>query len=90
MRDRYDVDDNGRVIEGANVRVLNNSWGQPGGYEPSLEAAIENSGNSGILFVAAAGNGNILGQGVDNDQTPFYPSGYESSNVIAVAASGFK
>ena len=41
MRERYRVESNGRVTEGANVRVLNNSWGQPGGFEVSLEAAIQ-------------------------------------------------
>ncbi len=87
MRERYRVDTVGRVTEGANVRVLNNSWGQPGGYEVSLETAIQDSSDAGILFVAAASNGNFLGQGVDNDRTPFYPASYEVSGVIAVAAS---
>ena len=41
------------------------------------------------MFVAASGNGNFLGQGVDNDRAPFYPAGYDSPNVIAVAASSF-
>ncbi len=85
MRERYRVEPNGRVSEGANVRVLNNSWGQPGGYEVSLETAIQDSTDAGILFVAASGNGNFLGQGVDNDRTPFYPAGYNT--VLAVAAS---
>ena len=70
-----------------NVRVLNNSWGQPGGSNVALKNTIEASGNAGILFVAAAGNGNILGQGVDNDRTSFYPASYELDNVIAVGAS---
>ncbi len=87
MRERYRVDTAGRVTEGANVRVLNNSWGQPGGYEVSLETAIQDSSDAGILFVAAAGNGNFLGQGVDNDRTPFYPASYNVAGVIAVAAS---
>jgi subtilisin family serine protease len=89
MRERYRVDDSGRVVEGANVRVLNNSWGQPGGFEAVLETALEESGQAGILVVAASGNGNLLGQGVDNDRTPFYPAGYEADNLIAVAASNF-
>ncbi len=87
MRERYRTDDAGRVTEGADVRVLNNSWGQPGGFEVSLEAAIADSYDAGILFVAAAGNGNILGNGVDNDRTPFYPASYDAPNVIAVSAS---
>ncbi len=86
MRERYATDSQGRVTTGANIKVLNNSWGQPGGYDPSLETAIRENNESGILFVAAAGNGNVLGQGVDNDRTPFFPASYDSPNVIAVAA----
>ncbi len=87
MRERYRVGDDGRVVSGANVRVLNNSWGQPGGEEAALESAITESGTAGILFVAASGNGNFLGQGVNNDRTPFYPASYISPNIITVAAS---
>ncbi len=87
MRQQLRTDATGRVTKGANVRVLNNSWGQPGGFESSLQAAIEDGARSGVLFVAAAGNGNFFGQGVDNDRTPFYPASYVVSNVVAVAAS---
>ena len=87
MRQRHRIDDNNRTVEGANLRVLNNSWGQPGGYEPAFETAISGLGDAGVLFVAAAGNGDIFGNGVDNDQTPFYPASYQVDNVIAVAAS---
>ncbi len=87
MRQQLRTDATGRVTKGANVRVLNNSWGQPGGFESSLQAAIEDGARSGVLFVAAAGNGNFFGQGVDNDRTPFYPASYDVSNVVAVAAS---
>lgn len=80
--------DNGRVTEGADVRVLNNSWGQPGGYQRVMELAIRDLGDEDVLFVAAAGNGNRQGEGVNNDQTPFYPAGYDADNVIAVAALG--
>jgi subtilisin family serine protease len=76
-----------RTQFGTNVRVLNNSWGQPGGENTLLRDAISESGEAGILFVAAAGNGNILGQGVDNDRVPFYPASYDLPNVISVAAS---
>ncbi|MCS7465424.1 S8 family serine peptidase [Stieleria sp. ICT_E10.1] len=87
MRERHSIDDNNRTVEGANLRVLNNSWGQPGGYELAFETAIGELGDAGVLFVAAAGNGDIFGNGVDNDQTPFYPASYEVDNVIAVAAA---
>lgn len=86
MRSDFRTDDNDRVVGGANVRVLNNSWGQPGGFEQAFETAIQDLGDEGVLFVAASGNGNILGNGVDNDQTPFFPASYDADNVIAVAA----
>ncbi len=86
MRNMFRSRDDGTVVAGANVRVLNNSWGQPGGFERSLEVAIRESGDAGILFVAAAGNGNILGNGVNNDLTAFYPASYDLDNVVAVAA----
>ena len=74
------------ATQGANVRVLNNSWGQTGGFESLFELTIENASQEGILFVAAVGNGNLFGDGVDNDRVPFYPANYENSNVISVAA----
>src|SRR5207244_3261721 len=39
----------------ANVRVLNNSWGG-GGFDPTLQTAINNATTAEMLFVAAAGN----------------------------------
>ncbi|MBA2113443.1 S8 family peptidase [Bremerella alba] len=71
MRTQYDV----------NIRVLNNSWGG-GGFSGSLEAAIQASEQADILFVAAAGN-----DGTNNDSNPHYPSNYDVSNVISVAAT---
>ncbi|MEH7306310.1 S8 family serine peptidase [Neobacillus drentensis] len=59
------------------VKITNNSWGG-GEYDPLLQEAIE---NSGCLFVAAAGN-----DGMDNDEGGFYPAGFESANILAVAA----
>ncbi|MFN7877029.1 MAG: S8 family serine peptidase [Pirellula sp.] len=70
-----------------NVRVLNASWGQAGESNPILQETIFNAGEAGMLLIAAAGNGNVLGQGIDNDRTPFFPASYSLSNVIAVGAS---
>ena len=36
-----------------------------------------------MLFVAAAGNGNILGQGINLDREPFYPASYDLDNIIS-------
>ena len=58
--------------------LTSNSWGG-GSYSRALEEAIA---NSGMLFIAAAGN-----EGTDNDIIPHYPSSYDLPNVIAVAAT---
>ncbi len=70
------------VAEGATIS--NNSYGCGGSkcYSKTLKAAIDRVDSAGHLFVAAAGN-----DGTDNDATPHYPSGYDSPNVIAVAAT---
>lgn len=67
--------------KGANIRVLNNSYG---GFEFSQieRDAIRALGDAGILFVVAAGN-----EGVTNDLFPVYPANYLSPNLISVAAS---
>ena len=61
--------------------ILSNSWGG-GGYSDAMEAAIIYAKNNGVLFVAAAGN-----DYADCDSSPHYPSGYDVSNVISVAAT---
>jgi len=66
---------------GANIRVLNNSYGGSG-YSQITADAISALGQAGILFVAAAGN-----DGTDNDVTPHYPSSYGLSNMIAVTST---
>lgn len=72
------------VANGA--RLSNNSWG---GDPPSqaMYDAIALAREAGHVFVAAAGNGDWLGIGIDNDATPFYPSGYELDNIVSVAAT---
>ncbi len=54
MRTDLSFDNSGAVTGGANVRVLNNSWGQPGGYQQVFEQVIDELGDQGILFVAAS------------------------------------
>jgi subtilisin family serine protease len=75
------------VAEGA--KISNNSWGG-GGFSQTLLDAINRADASGHLFVAAAGNGGSDGVGDDNDATPHYPSNYNSSNIISVAATDSK
>jgi subtilisin family serine protease len=63
------------------VAVSNNSWGG-GGFSQSLYNAIQNAGNNGHLFVAAAGNDNI-----NTDTSAHYPSSYDLDNIVSVAAT---
>ncbi len=67
--------------KGANIRVVNASFGG-GGYSQADADAINALGQSGILFVAAAGNNSA-----DSDVHPFYPAGYTLPNLISVAAT---
>jgi len=71
--------------KGANVRVLNNSYGG-GGFSQSFLDTINNLNQSGILFVAAAGNNDTAPER-DNEIVPHYPASYDAPNVIAVAAT---
>ena len=63
------------------IKVSNNSWGG-GGFSTSLYNAINASKSVGHVFVAAAGN-----DGTNNDSIPHYPSNYDLSNIISVAAT---
>ncbi|HEY5654009.1 MAG TPA: S8 family serine peptidase [Pontiella sp.] len=67
------------VLMGA--RVLSASWGG-GGYNQALKDAIDAAAAMEIPFVAAAGNNSL-----NNDHYPFYPSSYDSPNVISVISS---
>jgi subtilisin family serine protease len=78
MRDLF-VSSSG--ANGANIRALNASYGG-GGPSNAERDALTALGNSGILFVAAAGNG-----ARNTDITPNYPSGYNLTNMISVAAT---
>ena len=71
--------------KGANVRVLNNSWGDAP-FSQSLLDAINGLNQAGILFVAAAGNFPDDPE-PDNDLVPHYPGNYDAPNVISVAST---
>jgi subtilisin family serine protease len=64
------------------VVAINASLGAAVSEDLLLNQAIENAGEAGILFVAAAGNNNT-----DNDRTPFYPASLFRPNVLSVAAT---
>jgi len=69
---------------GINIVASNNSWGG-GAYSQALSDAIEANAQSGILFIAAAGN-----DFQDTDLVPTYPADYGLPNILSVAASDAK
>ncbi len=71
---------------GFNIVATSNSWGG-GGFSQALFDAIDAHRQRGMLFIAAAGNGNFFGIGLDNDATPFYPCTYYLPNIICVAST---
>jgi len=73
--------------KGANLRVLNNSYGALG-FTQSFLDSINALNQSGILFVAAAGNVQGFTPEPNNDLVAHYPSSYAAPNVIAVASTG--
>ncbi len=78
------LSDAARAIEYAvdnGAHVINASFGSYG-YSYTLRDAIAEASDAGVLFVAAAGN-----EDNDNDQSAFYPAGYDLPNVVSVAAT---
>src|SRR5262249_27952043 len=71
---------------GVNIVATSNSWGG-GDFSQALIDAIDAQRQSDILFITAAGNGNVFGVGQNNDATPFYPCDTYLPNVICVAAT---
>ncbi|KAK9808061.1 hypothetical protein WJX73_000076 [Symbiochloris irregularis] len=67
------------IAKGAHV--MSNSWGGVE-YSASLQAAVNQATQRGVLFVASAGN-----DGDDTDTTKHYPSSLPDAVVLAVAAS---
>jgi subtilisin family serine protease len=81
VRQMRDLWSSSGQTKGANIRVVNASYGG-GGYSQASADAINALGQSGVLFVAAAGN-----DGTNNDVSPHYPSNYSLPNVIAVTGT---
>jgi len=78
---------------GVNVRVITASWGA-GAYSQALLDAIKRAESAGIIFAAAAGNGNKDGIGQYNcspTESPcsgvlLFPASYQVASIISVAA----
>ena len=61
--------------------LSNHSYGTYN-FSQSFKAVIDNSSQNNHLLIAAAGN-----NGLDIDQTPFYPAAFDLDNIISVSAS---
>jgi subtilisin family serine protease len=72
--------------KGANVRVINASFGGDKFATPFVNA-INELNTREILFVAAAGNIRNGSLEPNNDRIPQFPASYDLPNVIAVAAT---
>ncbi|HEU4509584.1 MAG TPA: S8 family serine peptidase [Pyrinomonadaceae bacterium] len=72
--------------QGANVRILNASFGGAA-FTQSFLDSINALNTSGILFVAAAGNIENGTIEPNNDLVPHFPAGFNAPNVVAVAAT---
>ena len=68
------------------AHISNNSWGGDP-YSQALYDAIRDARDANHIFVAASGNGDWIGFGIDNDAQPFYPASFDLDNVVAVAAT---
>ncbi len=60
------------------VRIINCSWGNA----HNSRALRSTMAGADALFVCAAGN-----SAADTDTAPFYPAGFDSDNILSVAAS---
>ena len=65
---------------GTNIVALNNSWGG-GGFDQVLLDSIVRAAKQNILFMAAAGNGNVIGVAINTDSSPHYPSCYNTTSA---------
>ena len=71
------------------VRVINASWGTLGDFNPKLQEAITVAQSADIVVVAAAGNGDVTGRGInlDGESIGFFPASFDLDNIISVAAT---
>lgn len=79
-----------RSQDNVNIRVSNNSWGSLDSFSQTLRDSIAANGVAGVLFVAAAGNGEgRTGTGVDLDTSGlgFFPATFDLDHIVAVAAT---
>lgn len=67
--------------------MSNNSYGS-GFFSQAISNAIADANNKGVLYVAAAGNGDpTFGISQNNDAVPSHPANDLAANVLSVAAT---
>ena len=76
------------VANGADIINASYGWST---YSRTEREAIMDARDAGVLFVAAAGNGQFYGDayGDNNDVSSVYPACYNLDNIISVAASTY-
>ena len=68
------------------AKVVNASWGGAP-CSLGLKKAIQDLEGKGVLFIAASGNGDRLGRGINLDVSPSYPAAFGLPAQITVGAS---
>ncbi|MGH1468263.1 MAG: S8 family peptidase [Bdellovibrionales bacterium] len=82
----------GAIVKGINYAVengadiINMSFGGPR-QSAIVKASIQKASEAGVLVVAASGNGDQRGLGVDNDDVPQFPASYDLPNILAVGSA---
>lgn len=69
------------------AKIINASWGSDNPAFANDALLINAIRDFPGIFITAAGNGGIDGIGDNNESIPFYPSSYNLSNMISVAAT---
>lgn len=68
------------------AKIINASWGGEG-CSKLLEGAVKGLESKGVLFIAAAGNGDQHGIGYNLDNRQTYPAAFGASGQITVGAT---
>ena len=69
------------------AKIINASWGSDDPAFANDTLLINAIRDFPGIFITAAGNGGVDGIGDNNESIPFYPSSYNLSNIISVAAT---
>jgi subtilisin family serine protease len=68
------------------AQIINCSFSGAAREFTILQKAIEYAQTKGAIIVAAAGNGDMFGRGINIDRRPHYPASFTNANIVAVGA----